>query len=153
MHNTHYQWIIQHPTYWTVTVNPHNFTFIDFIQGFVPLDMFEHIWTIVKSNQIAHYIISNLFNSIFSFTYNNIWIPRCKLVIEHEKSLGVHKAYKHSSSANSEFYKFRPFINIDFSLSDFVFNTDFDFYMDSCITTNSLLFPFWAACSCLLLFW
>jgi hypothetical protein len=88
---------LDHYSIWLYYVDDILFTFVDIIKGFVPLFLYDTIFSFVKSKKIVLSIISIFMNNIYIDFMNNIWKPRCNQQLLIEEHLGIDKKEKKKS--------------------------------------------------------
>ena len=79
---------------WDNCYDKDELTFIDLCIGTVPIFLYEKIHSFVKNKNTTELIISIIIDNIFNDIKLYIWHPRCKVLIEKEKSLGITKIEK-----------------------------------------------------------
>src|SRR4051794_34905633 len=67
---------------WTIDSNNNSLTFIDLIKGIIPSSFFNHIHCITNSQKTTFNILSNTTMYLYNRTHQDIWLPRCELMIE-----------------------------------------------------------------------
>ncbi|GBC00137.1 hypothetical protein RclHR1_03760001 [Rhizophagus clarus] len=90
---------------WTISTDPDNFTFVDLIKGFIPLELTQILNLWIPRKQLLLVIIE-IRQYIYEQTFKEIWIRRCSFIKEFERSLGITKKKKLTLK------NFRPFNNI-----------------------------------------
>ncbi|GET00457.1 hypothetical protein GLOIN_2v1777499 [Rhizophagus clarus] len=90
---------------WTINTDPDNFTFVDLIKGFIPLELTQILNLWIPRKQLLLVIIE-IRQYIYEQTFKEIWIRRCSFIKEFERSLGITKKKKLTLK------NFRPFNNI-----------------------------------------
>jgi hypothetical protein len=95
---------------WTIASNNNSLTFIDLIKGIIPLSFFNHIQCIINSQKTTFNILSNTTMYLYNRTNHDIWLPRCELMIEKEKTLHISDKQKRKYDRSSTF-TFNRYIN------------------------------------------
>ncbi|GES90952.1 hypothetical protein GLOIN_2v1777499 [Rhizophagus clarus] len=90
---------------WTISSDLDNFTFVDLIKGFIPLELTQILNLWIPRKQLMLVIIE-ISQYIYEQTFKEIWIRRCSFIKKFERSLGITKKKKLTLK------NFRPFNNI-----------------------------------------
>ena len=88
---------------WTIVSKNDSLTFIDLIKGIIPSNLFNNIQCITNSQKLTFNILSNMTMYLYNRTHNEIWLPRCELMIEKEKSLHISDKQKKKYDRSSTF--------------------------------------------------
>ncbi|GBC00725.1 hypothetical protein RclHR1_39580001 [Rhizophagus clarus] len=73
---------------WTISTDPDNFTFVDLIKGFIPLELTQILNLWISRKQLLLVIIE-IRQYIYEQTFKEIWIRRCSFIKEFERSLVI----------------------------------------------------------------
>ena len=80
---------LQHPTLWDISYDPLNLTFLDIVKGFVPGFLTDIILSVTHNRRKVLDFTSEFFTDNFLTLRSSIWIPRCEIMIQKEKQLGI----------------------------------------------------------------
>ncbi len=75
--------------------------FIDLIKGIVLISLSQRITAITHSSQLMGEILHTFLHEIFALSQQLLWLPRCNIMIEKEKSLNIYIRMKKRSSTVS----------------------------------------------------
>ena len=67
-------------------LNFETISFVDIMVGFIPASLYDIILQIVGNKSSTCSILEVIMGNFKQFLFKNIWVPRCKEVIEWEKS-------------------------------------------------------------------
>ena len=96
--------ILNDSNIWNIASSDTQFTFIDLIKGFIPLSLSYNIHQLVSNRELTNIIIDKFTNSIFDAIQDQIWLPRCALIIQKEKSLGITQKQKNCTKNHGTFF-------------------------------------------------
>src|SRR6266542_423921 len=106
--------IFAHPTWWSFSYHPSQFTFIDFIKGLIPSEFVSCVHNITHNAPLTAEICLNFLHRVFITSQQHLWLPRCSAMIEQEKFHGItrrQKLLRQPQGSNS----FSRSAHIDFS--------------------------------------
>src|SRR3989337_1142554 len=78
----------QHPM-WSLQSSDVEFTFIDLLKGYIPLELSSSIFSILNSTSTTQFLLSMFRDNLYNRIRDHIWSPRCDLLLEKEKSLNI----------------------------------------------------------------
>ena len=74
---------------WSLQSSDVEFTFIDLLKGFIPLELSSSIRSILNSVSTTHFLLSMFRDNLYNRIRDRIWSPRCDLLITKEQSLNI----------------------------------------------------------------
>ena len=92
---------IDNYSFWSLSFDSDKFTFIDLIKGFIPRELFDLINDIINSRLITKDILNLFMENLYVRVRNNIWLPRCELVLAKEKRLNIATRAKKKQNISS----------------------------------------------------
>jgi hypothetical protein len=113
INNPHLQFILSHGSWWTIIYEPINLTFIDLIKGIVPFELSDNINSITNNKDATLEILRNVYTCIYTLT-QEIWLERCKQVVQKELILNISGKTKKKSNFGGN--KFERSAHVDQSI-------------------------------------
>ncbi len=111
--------ILENHTMWSLTFSTNEFTFIDLIKGFIPLELFTAVFSFVDNTDTARNIITIFRDNLYTRIRDLVWSPRCDLIIQKEKTLNItSRQKKHKNTSSKKYITNPPLIVSDPSLEN-----------------------------------
>jgi hypothetical protein len=93
--------ILDQHSVWSLTYSADEFTFIDFIKGFVPKDFSLAVGVFITNPNELKSLIVTFLDNLHVRIRDRVWSPRCELVIDKEKTLNITQRQKKRKNSTS----------------------------------------------------
>jgi ribonuclease HI len=100
--------ILENHTMWSLSFSSQEFTFIDLIKGFIPLELFTAVFSLVNNTDTARGILNIFRDNLYVRIRDLVWSPRCELIITKEKTLNITSRQKKRKNTSSKKYITNP---------------------------------------------
>src|SRR5688572_8485852 len=93
--------ILDQHSVWSIVHSADEFTFIDLIKGFVPKDFSLAVGTFINNPNDLKSLLVTFLDNLHVRIRDQIWLPRCELVIDKEKTLNITSRQKKKKNSTS----------------------------------------------------
>ena len=131
--NLFYHNIISHGSWWVIAYEPINITFIDLIKGIVSFELSDSINNITNNKDATLEILFHVYNCIYTLT-QEIWLARCKLIIQKELRCNISGKKKKQSQFGANSFIRSSYVDVSTYSSMTKVITSFESLIDKMVT-------------------